>query len=151
MGQIRQIANTAGAEVRRVVRGERRASWADEVEGASALLASAGIRCVVAGEDVPEEYAETLAWVIREGITNVLRHSRATQVSITTAVETDEIALTLTNDGAHGVGAASASTGTGLAAMAERLRGVRGTLEHQQDGDWFLLTASIPVSQEVPA
>lgn len=151
MGQIRQIANTAGAEVRRVVRGERRASWADEVDGARALLASAGIRCVVAGEDVPEEYAETLAWVIREGITNVLRHSRATQVSITTAVETDEIALTLTNDGAHGVGAASASTGTGLAAMAERLRGVRGSLEHQQDGDWFLLTASIPVSQEVPA
>lgn len=96
MAQIRQIANTAGAEVRRVVRGERQAGWSDEIEGARALLASAGIRCVVAGEDVPEKYAETLAWVIREGVTNVLRHSRATQVSITTAVEPDEVALTLT-------------------------------------------------------
>lgn len=151
MGQIRRIANTAGAEVRRVVRGERRASWADEVEGARALLGSASIRCVVAGEDVPAEYADTLAWVIREGVTNVLRHSRASQVSITTAVEPDEIAVTLTNDGAHETGVATESTGTGLATMADRLRGVGGTLEHQQDGDWFLLTASIPTPQEVPA
>lgn len=151
MAQIRQIANTAGAEVRRVVRGERRASWADEVEGARALLVSAGIRCVIAGEDVPEEYAETLAWVIREGVTNVLRHSRATQVSITTAVEPDEVALTLTSDGAGAAGPASQSTGTGLASMQERLRSVGGELEYQRDGDWFLLTASIPVPQEVSA
>lgn len=151
MAQIRQIANTAGAEVRRVVRGERQAGWSDEVEGARALLASAGIRCVVAGEDVPEEYAETLAWVIREGVTNVLRHSRATQVSITTAVEPDEIALTLTNDGARRTGIGERSTGTGLVAMADRLRGVGGRIEHQQDGDWFVLTASIPLPQEVPA
>lgn len=151
MGQIRQIANTAGAEVRRVVRGERRATWADEVEGARALLGSAGIRCVVAGEDVPEEYAETLAWVIREGVTNVLRHSRATQVSITTAVEPDEVALTITNDGARYEGAAAESTGTGLTVMADRLATAGGTLEYHQDGDWFLLTASIPVPQEVRA
>ncbi|WP_432560527.1 sensor histidine kinase [Granulicoccus sp. GXG6511] len=150
MAQVRQIANTAGAEVRRVVRGERRAGWADEIEGARALLSSAGIRCVIAGEEIPERYAETLAWVIREGVTNVLRHSRATQVSITTAVEADEVALTLTNDGASGPSNA-ASTGTGIASMTQRLQEVGGSLEHELDGDWFLLTASIPVSQEVPA
>ncbi|MDO5500203.1 MAG: histidine kinase, partial [Propionibacteriaceae bacterium] len=141
---------TAGAEVRRVVRGEREASWADEVEGARALLSSAGIRCVIAGEDVPEDYAATLAWVIREGVTNVLRHSRATQVSITTAVEPDEVALTLTNDGASGPSIAE-STGTGLRSMTERLHAVGGTLESENDGDWFLLTATIPVPQEAPA
>lgn len=151
MAQIRRIANTAGAEVRRVVRGEQRASWADEVEGARALLASAGIRCVIAGEEVPDEYAEVLAWVIREGVTNVLRHSRASQVSITTAVEPDEIALTVTNDGAGTPGSASASTGTGLRSMTERLSTVGGVLEHQRDGDWFWLTASIPVTQETPS
>lgn len=151
MAQIRQIANTAGAEVRRVVRGERRATWSDEVEGAKALLSSAGIRCVIAGEDVPEEYAETLAWVIREGVTNVLRHSRASQVSITTSVEDDEVALTVSNDGASWTGPAEGSTGTGLESMAARLHQIGGVLEHQRDGDWFVLTASIPVSQEVSA
>ncbi|HHV20815.1 MAG TPA: two-component sensor histidine kinase [Propionibacterium sp.] len=149
MAQIRQIANTAGAEVRRVVRGERQASWGDEIEGARALLTSAGIRVVIAGGDVPEEYAETLAWVIREGVTNVLRHSRATQVSITTAIEDDEIAVTLTNDGASGPSAES--TGTGLASMAARLQAVGGSVEYEHDGGWFLLTASIPIPQEAPA
>lgn len=149
MAQVRHVANSAGAEVRRVIRGESRARWTDEVDGARALLTSAGIRCVIAGEEVPIEHAETLAWVIREGITNVLRHSRATQVSITTAVEDDEVALTLTNDGATGPSTAD-SGGTGLVSMADRLHAVGGSLNHERDGEWFLLTASIPAPRRSP-
>lgn len=149
MHQVREMASTAAAEVRRVVRGERRAGWADEVDGARTLLASAGIQCAIAGDEVPQRYAGTFAWVLREGVANALRYSRATQVSITTAVETDEVALSWANDGASGP--AELSGGHGLLAMAERLRELGGVLEHEQDGDWFLLTASIPVPQEVPA
>lgn len=148
MAQIRHIANTAGAEVRRVVRGEREASWGDEVDGARALLASAGIDCVVAGDEIPEPFAEPLSWVIREGITNVLRHSRATRVSITTSVASDEVALTLTNDGAGG-SLINRSGGTGLTSMAERLAASGGTVHPERDGEWFQLTASIP--RGVPA
>ncbi|NLT29871.1 MAG: two-component sensor histidine kinase [Propionibacterium sp.] len=148
MAHIRRIANSAGAEVRRVVRGERTAGWEDELTGARALLSSAGIDCVIAGDEVPREWAPTLAWVIREGVTNVLRHSKAARVTITTSVAEDEVALTLTNDGA-GAPSATTSTGTGLTSMTERLAAVGGTLEAERDGDWFVLTASIPIHQEV--
>lgn len=146
--QIRQIASTAGAEVRRVVRDERRTSWTDEVEGARALLVSAGIRCVLSIDDVPEAYSETLAWVIREGVTNVLRHSGATQVTISATIEPHEVALTLANDGAGELRTPADSMGTGLLSMAERVRAVGGVLDHETDGDWFILTASIPTVQE---
>lgn len=148
MAQIRRIANTAGTEVRRVVRDERRVSWTDEVDGARALLNSAGIRCAVSVDDVPEAYAEPLAWVIREGVTNVLRHSRATQMTISAASDTEEVVLTLANNGAGEPRSATTSTGTGLGSMAERVRAVGGALKHQIDGDWFILTASIPTVQE---
>ncbi|MGJ3508690.1 sensor histidine kinase [Enemella sp. A6] len=150
MAQIRRISNSAGAEVRRVVSGERVAGWDDELTGARALLTSAGIECVITGDEMPRAWAPTLAWVIREGVTNILRHSRATQVTITTSVADDEVALTLTNDGASAP-STSTSTGTGLDSMRARLAEIGGTLEAERDGDWFVLTASIPLNQEVRA
>ncbi|GLX96971.1 histidine kinase [Herbidospora sp. NBRC 101105] len=97
---VRRLAEEAGGEVRRVVRGEVRVTWEDEVAGARALLGAAGVRCVVTGDPVPEECAEALAWVVREGVTNLLRHSTATHVTITTTAADGELHLTITNDGA---------------------------------------------------
>lgn len=148
MAEVRRLAETAGTEVRRVVRGELHPSWAEELEGARALLDSAGIRCVVSGDDVPTGVAETLAWVVREGVTNILRHSDASTVTIATAAEAHEIVLTLANDGA---GASEGGEGgSGIEAMAERLRAMGGALEVRRDGDWFMLEATAPTRTEVP-
>lgn len=147
---VRQLADEAGSEVRRVVRGVARVTWDGEVSGARSLLASAGIRCTVTGAPVPEQHAEALAWVVREGVTNVLRHSSATQVTLATSVEDGHVQLTLANDGAGRPGpdgAAGGAGGTGLRAMAERLRAMGGRLTTHRDGDWFLLDAEIPLSQ----
>ncbi|KAB1660323.1 two-component sensor histidine kinase [Pseudoclavibacter chungangensis] len=147
MAEVRRLAETAGTEVRRVVRGELRPSWAEELEGARALLDSAGIRCIVSGDDVPPVVAETLAWVVREGVTNILRHSEASTVTIATAAEAHEIVLTLANDGA---GAREGGEGgSGIDAMSERLRAMGGALEVRRDGDWFLLEATAPTHTEV--
>jgi two-component system, NarL family, sensor histidine kinase DesK len=149
---IRRLAEEAGNEVRHVVRGELRTTWDGEVSGAHSLLESAGIRCTVTGDPVPEECAEGLAWVVREGVTNVLRHSAATQVTLATTNEDGEMLLTIANDGAGAIdfvdGAPAAlgpAFGTGLRAMSERIRALGGHVATRRDGDWFLLDAAIPL------
>ncbi|MEU5852838.1 ATP-binding response regulator [Saccharopolyspora shandongensis] len=148
MAGIRRLADEAGSEVRRIVRGDFRTSWDDEVSGARSLLGSAGIRCTVTGDPVPEQCAEPLAWVVREGVTNVLRHSAAAQVTIATTNEGGEVLLTIANDRADAVGFAETggnspdpNAGTGLRAMSERIRALGGHVTTRRDGDWFLRDA----------
>jgi two-component system sensor histidine kinase DesK len=152
---IRRIAEEAGNEMRRVVRGEHRTTWDDEVTGARSLLESAGIRCAVAGDPMPAGCAEALAWVVREAVTNVLRHSAATRVTLTTTHEDGEVLLTVTNDGVtnDGVtaGQSAAGAGTGLNSLAKRISALGGHVTGRRDGSWFLLDAAVPARQEEPA
>ncbi|GAA0981297.1 histidine kinase [Nocardiopsis tropica] len=153
LGEVRRLAEEAGTEVRHVVRGELRTTWDSELAGARSLLESAGIRCTVTGDPVPEGRAEDLAWVVREGVTNVLRHSAAAQVTLATAVEGGQVHLTIANDGAgsEGSGEAGAGGGTGLRAMSERIGALGGEVTARRDGDWFLLDAMIPLPEEETA
>jgi two-component system sensor histidine kinase DesK len=147
---IRGLAEEAGTEVRRVVRGELRTTWEDEVSGARSLLRSAGIRCTVTGDPVPERCAEPLAWVVREGVTNLLRHASATQVTLATANEDGEVHLTVANDGAGPPRSARDGEGTGLRALSERLHALGGHVTARRDGDWFLLDAVLPLPKDAP-
>jgi two-component system sensor histidine kinase DesK len=167
---VRRLAQDAGSEVRRVVRGETRVTWDGEVAGARSLLGSAGIRCTVVGDPVPEKCAEALAWVVREGVTNVLHHSSATQVTLATTTEDGQVLLTVANDGAGRAGpltpapeepavpgeaglpaATRSDGGTGLRTMSERIRALGGRIATSRDGDWFLLEATIPLPQGAAA
>jgi two-component system sensor histidine kinase DesK len=151
---IRRIAEEAGNEMRRVVRGEHHTTWDDEVTGARSLLESAGIRCAVTGDPVPAGCAEALAWVVREAVTNVLRHSAATQVTLATTHDDGEVLLTITNDGVNdGVtgGQSAASAGTGLNSLSKRINGLGGRVTARRDGSWFLLDAAVPARQKEPA
>ncbi|WP_433555908.1 sensor histidine kinase [Pseudonocardia xinjiangensis] len=143
---VRRLAEEAGSEVRRVVRGELRATWDGEISGARSLLGSAGIRCTVTGDPVPEECAEALAQVVREGVTNVLRHSAATQVTLTTTRQDGQVVLTIANDGADPA-EDGPDTGMGLRAMAERIRALGGHTATRRDADRFLLEAAIPLPE----
>ncbi|MBB4938960.1 two-component system sensor histidine kinase DesK [Streptosporangium album] len=156
--EVRRLADEAGTEVRRVVRGDLQTTWEGEVSGARALLGSAGITCTVTGEAVPTPCAEALAWVVREGITNVLRHSSATQVTLTTTIDAGEVLLTIANDGVSDSRPAQSTTddsapsapnaGTGLRAMFGRIRAIGGRAETRRDGNWFLLEAAVPLPKE---
>jgi two-component system sensor histidine kinase DesK len=157
---IRRIAEEAGNEMRRVVRGEHRTTWDDEVTGARSLLESAGIRCAVTGDPVPAGCAEALAWVVREAVTNVLRHSAATQVTLATTHEDGEVLLTITNDGVTNDrvtndrvtgGQCAAGAGTGLDSLSKRISALGGHVTARRDGSWFLLDAAVPARQKEPA
>ncbi len=84
MAEVRELAQESLREVRGVVSGLRTADLAAELTGARSVLRSAGIDTRVVGEDVPlpDDVQRALAWVVREAVTNVVRHAHARRCTI---------------------------------------------------------------------
>ncbi|MGK5114305.1 MULTISPECIES: sensor histidine kinase [unclassified Geodermatophilus] len=143
---ISRVAEESLREVRDVVRGYRRTDLAGELAGARSVLRAAGVSCTVdgeeAGEGLPEPVQAALGWVVREAVTNVLRHSRATSCTIALRATGGEAELQVTNDGVSGV---PGGWGSGLTGLAERLAGAGGRLTARPVADGFVLTATVPV------
>jgi two-component system sensor histidine kinase DesK len=145
MSAVRAIADDAGREVRHVVRGVRSADLATELAGARALLDSAGIRCEVVGgppATLDPEVAGALGWALREAVTNVIRHSRASRCRIVLTsdravrlqVENDGIVVTPLGDGGHG-----------LLGIGERMAAVGGHVTHRVADGRFTLQVAAPL------
>ncbi|MDJ0360274.1 histidine kinase [Rhodococcus sp. H29-C3] len=137
MDEVRELAQQSMTEARRLVRGYRSIDLEAEIEGACSLLAAAGIDTRVGGrpDAVASEFAEAAAWVVREGATNILRHSEATRC----VIEVTAQSLRMVNDRPHGT---KSGDGTGLAGLGERLAAVGGTVERTSNADEFALTAT---------
>jgi len=118
MLEVRGVAHDALREARELARGYRETDLDTELEGARSLLASAGIACAVSVDDVPDPWREPSAWVVREAVTNVLRHSTASRVTITW----DGTGLTVADDGDASEPLGDGTPGSGLRGLAERLR-----------------------------
>ncbi|WP_152190865.1 sensor histidine kinase [Georgenia satyanarayanai] len=150
MLEVRELANDSLREVRAVVAGYRQADLATEVAGARSVLRSAGVRTRIIGEDadLPPQVQSALAWVVREGATNVVRHSSAATCTIDVAVlddGDDRLAqLTIVNDGVSG----PPSTGSGLVGLSERLADLGGTVTTEAAGDTFTLRARVPLDRD---
>ncbi|REE99640.1 sensor histidine kinase [Thermomonospora umbrina] len=145
MADVRQAARDALREVRAAVRGYRVVELDAELASVRAVLEAAGVRCTVPEPpaDLPPEVGGVFAWVVREGTTNVLKHSDARRCEITLARYGDSMVLEMTNDGAR---PATGAPGTGLTGLSERLalHGGGLTAEHTGQGR-FLLRASVPL------
>jgi two-component system sensor histidine kinase DesK len=74
---IERVGREALVEVREAVDAMRALSLAEELDGARRALRAAGIRAEVGDSagPIPAEADQAFAWVVREGVTNVLRHS----------------------------------------------------------------------------
>ena len=146
MYEVQQIAHRAQREVHDLVHGYHSADLTTEIAGARSVLHAASIACVLdAGVDVDPRVQQVLAWVVREGTTNVLRHSKATTCRVSLQVTaTGDVQLEIANDGAKAVD--PSQRGRGLSGLTERLRAANGTLcaEPSPDG-WFHLVATVPV------
>ncbi|MFF7970358.1 histidine kinase [Streptomyces sp. NPDC007905] len=149
MVEVQRIAQESQREVRDVVRGYREADLGVELAGAQGVLTAAGIDCGVRAEaaGLPAEVQSALGWVVREAVTNVLRHGDAGRCDVGLAVREGHVVLTVENDGVAGP---SGSGGSGLAGLRERLAAVDGTLEAGLVGrDRFRLVAEVPLRQKV--
>ncbi|MCK2220557.1 histidine kinase [Actinomadura sp. ATCC 31491] len=144
VGELVRVAREAAQDVRQVARGYRAMSLAGEVDRAAALLESAGVSCQahLAGGPLPRRQEEALAWAVREAVTNVLRHSRATVCTITTSLSAGTVRLEIANDGAPGT---PAGDGGGLAGLAERAAQAGGSCTAAPTpGGGFLLAMEVP-------
>ena len=123
---IQETARQALAEVRATVGGLRAANLEAELAAAPLVLGDAGITTNVRGDvaDTDPRHRALLAWVLRESVTNVVRHAHATTVSI----ELGPTGLVVADDGA-GFEATGGREGNGLRGMRERVSAAGGTLQ----------------------
>jgi two-component system sensor histidine kinase DesK len=153
--EVERVARQALREVRQAVAGYRQQSLAEELDGARQILEAAGITCRIeyAVESVPTEIDTALAWAVREGVTNVIRHSHATQCHIRIARSGTIIQAEVINNGYREPVIAANSGGSGLTGLAERLAPLGGkidagpiTFEHQAG---FHLMVEIPLQDKM--
>lgn len=122
LASIQETARQALAEVRATVGGLRAGNLEAELAAAPRVLSDAGIATTVVGDvaDTDPRHRALLAWVLRESVTNVVRHSDAAAV----VIELGPRGISVTDDGTGCDG----SEGNGLRGMRERVAGMGGTL-----------------------
>ncbi|MFD7504755.1 sensor histidine kinase [Streptomyces sp. NPDC059850] len=153
---IEAVGRQALTEIREAVTGYREGSLDTELDRARSALDASGIEADVhrSGPPLSPQAEALLGWVVREGVTNVVRHSGATRCEIDVRGGIDRVRLVITDNGS-GVGSRAAgesdSGGTGLKGLAERLSAAGGSLESGPDGRrGFRLVAELPVDTEDP-
>ena len=119
--EIERAARDALRQVRTAVIGYRQPTLRGELAAATELLAAAGTHAVVVDEagDLPAAVDRLVAWTVREAVTNVIRHSRATTCEIRVGRGSDHASITVTDDGL-GCDAPPTRSGSGLEGLRER-------------------------------
>jgi two-component system sensor histidine kinase DesK len=168
---VQQLAREALADVRATAAGYRDVSLAGELAVARSVLTAAGIQpdLPTAVDDVSPAGRDLFGYVVREAVTNIVRHSDARRCS----VELTRSSVQITDDGrgtgrgaldsAGSAGASGATStartgdvgpgrdpvrGGGLRGLAERVSAAGGTLvAGPLDGGGFRVLATLPVPQ----
>ena len=141
---IEQIGRQALTEVREAVTGYRERAFATELDGARAAMTDAGIEVSVdtVGTPLPPVADAVFGWAIREGATNVIRHSGARRCAIVVRRDGEAATLEIRDDGRGGQ---PGGTGNGLRGLRERLAAAGGTLSAApHPGGGFALVATLP-------
>ncbi|MCD7439509.1 sensor histidine kinase [Streptomyces lincolnensis] len=141
LGQITDIESVgrqALTEIREAVTGYREGSLTTELDRARSALSATGVDLVLhqSGTPLPAQTESLLGWVVREAVTNVVRHSGARRCEISVVRGAEQVRLTVTDDGVGGAdagglggtGAAHGIGGTGLRGLTERLAAAGGSL-----------------------
>ncbi|MEU3375441.1 histidine kinase [Streptomyces sp. NPDC006660] len=132
--EVLAIARAALSDVPALADGGGRMSLAAEAEHATALLSGVGIRATVRLEcgELPDDVESVLATLVREGLTNMLRHSTAASCEITAGRTAGAVWLSLVNDGAGAAGDAGLGSGfaggSGIGNLTARVESVNGRL-----------------------
>ncbi len=145
--QLQTSISTGQAQLRSLTSGPVITGLTSEVDTATRLFHRLGIRLSV--ETVPVEDPDvdkTLAAVVRESVTNTLKHSRPHECRISVRRESLATVLTVVNDGASAAqpGADPFDSGTGLRDMRARVESLGGTLTAGGVDGQFRTIARIP-------
>ena len=144
---VEQTARQALADVRLAIGGYRCKGLAAEIEQAKATLLTAGVKMDFHSTPVklPAAQENVLALVLREAITNVVRHSQARNCRLQVQRENGHCRLELHDDGRGGV----VLEGNGLRGMRERVEALGGNLERDtSSGTRLIVQLPIDSSEE---
>jgi two-component system sensor histidine kinase DesK len=141
---LKTVARDALGEVRDAVSGYRQPTLVSELEGARMALQAAGIEAELEAADVelPADVEAVLAWAVREGTTNIVRHSGARSCRIVVQPGPGDVSAEVVDDGD---GQGPAGIGHGLAGLRERAARVAGEVEAGPGPDGgFRLRVTVP-------
>ncbi|TMC65410.1 MAG: sensor histidine kinase [Chloroflexota bacterium] len=141
---IEKVARDALREVREAVTGYRQPTLAAELAGAHEVLTAAGIEYHVDHDHVPLPPAveAVLAWTVREGVTNVMRHSQAKRCAVRIINKDGHATAEVIDDGRGG----TPEAGSGLRGLEERVRERGGTLTAEPlPHEGFRLRVTLPL------
>ncbi|MCO1656684.1 sensor histidine kinase [Pseudonocardia humida] len=145
VADVESLGRQALADVRSTVAANRVTSLAAELAGAREALRAAEITADLphAVDDVPGERQQAFAHVVREGVTNVIRHSGAGRCTIRLTPESVEVV----DDGGGGTGV----PGNGITGLGERLAAAGGRVEAGPvpGGGYRLRAECVPASRRV--
>ena len=172
IGDIEQVARTTLQEVREAVGNYRQPTLSNELHGAQEILAAAGIIYHYENDEsnesnesdletLPTAIEAVLAWALREGVTNAIRHSHAHSCTIRVTrgmqnaqVEIIDDGTSITKEPAGRSEDTDSTNGTsrgsnGLRGLAERVAALGGSFEAGPcvDGG-FRLSVSLPLTQK---
>jgi two-component system sensor histidine kinase DesK len=165
IADIEEAARTALLEVREAVTGYRQPTLANELRDARGLLAAAGIAYSYDLQDsliqsLPAPIEALLSWMVREGVTNVIRHSHARRCTVSGSIimgnRGPAVRLEIVDDGAGGmpvitsdreVGTSLRSAGNGLRGLAERVATLGGEYTAGPAIGGFRLMICVPLDQ----
>jgi len=148
MEDVERTAREALSEIRDTIRGYRAQGLPAELERARQTLATAGVEAECHSEEVPLDGARetVLALVVREAVTNVVRHAAARRCRLDVAMEDGHCRLEVADDGRG----ASGTEGNGLRGMRERVEALGGALVLDgRQGTRLIVTLPVGAGQEV--
>jgi len=130
IAELETVARRSLTEVRQAVTSYRQPSLAAELVSSRRMLASAGTDCRIRAPgaySLPPAVDALLAWTVREGATNIVRHAAAKHAEIVIELTDTTASACLSDDGA-GPGKGSipgmvSGTGPGTAAAAKGAAG----------------------------
>jgi two-component system, NarL family, sensor histidine kinase DesK len=142
IADVEHTARQALSDVRGTIRGYRSHSLETELKHARATLGTAGVTLDLDSEEVPLTPVQesVVSLVLREAVTNVVRHAHANRCSLRIAPVNGSCRVVIYDDGRGG-----GFEGNGLRGMRERVEALNGTLERQVLGG-TRLTIQFPLS-----
>jgi two-component system sensor histidine kinase DesK len=148
VSEIEDVARAALVEVREAVSGYRKLTLDGELGGARMALSAAGIEAEIEREsfELPGEAEAVLAWAVREGATNVLRHSHANRCRFRFSRTATGASLEVLDDGVGAVNGGHGA-GHGLTGLAERVSALQGrVLAGPAPSGGYRLAVEVPVA-----
>ena len=139
---IHQTTREALSDIRAAISGIKNMSLTSELANAKMALASADISSEVRtfSEEFPEHIGAALAMLVKEGVTNIIRHAEAEHCEIHVSCENETAQLVIKDNG-RGI---TGKEGSGITGMRNRVAALKGHLEIAGD-DGTTIRAFIPL------